>query len=83
MTYNKTTWKTGDVITEDKLNNIENGIEATSSAVDVITTDITQMQQEINDLKNKPTSSITMKLSLNNANIKNSINSISTSTEVA
>ena len=24
--YNKTTWKTGDVITEDKLNHIENGI---------------------------------------------------------
>lgn len=83
MTYNKTTWKTGDVITEDKLNNIEGGIEATSNAVDVITTDITQMQQEINDLKNKPTSSITMKLSLNNANIKNSINSISTSTGVS
>lgn len=24
--YNKTTWKTGDVITQDKLNNIEDGI---------------------------------------------------------
>lgn len=26
MTYNKTTWQTGDVITADKLNNIEDGI---------------------------------------------------------
>jgi hypothetical protein len=26
MAYEKTTWKKGDVITADKLNNIENGI---------------------------------------------------------
>lgn len=26
MAYNKTTWETGDVITAEKLNNIENGI---------------------------------------------------------
>lgn len=26
MTYNKTTWNTGDVITADKLNNIETGL---------------------------------------------------------
>ena len=26
MVYNKTSWKSGDVITADKLNNIENGI---------------------------------------------------------
>lgn len=26
MTYNKTTWKTGDVITQEKLNHIEDGI---------------------------------------------------------
>lgn len=28
MTYNKTTWVDGDVITAEKLNNIESGIEA-------------------------------------------------------
>ncbi len=30
MAYNKTTWKTGDVITAEKLNNAENGIAAAS-----------------------------------------------------
>ena len=32
MTYNKTTWASGDTITAEKLNNIENGIEASSEA---------------------------------------------------
>ena len=27
MSYNKTTWQTGDIVTAEKLNNIENGIE--------------------------------------------------------
>lgn len=31
MAYNKTTWKTGDVITADKLNNIEDGISTEST----------------------------------------------------
>lgn len=26
MAYNKTTWQTGDIVTSEKLNNIENGI---------------------------------------------------------
>jgi hypothetical protein len=26
MSYNKTNWKTGDIVTAEKLNNIENGI---------------------------------------------------------
>lgn len=26
MTYEKTTWQTGDIITAEKMNNIENGI---------------------------------------------------------
>lgn len=30
MSYNKTTWQSGDVITAEKLNNIEAGIEAAS-----------------------------------------------------
>ena len=28
MGYNKTTWETGDIVTAEKLNNIENGISA-------------------------------------------------------
>ena len=82
MTYNKTTWNTGDVITADKLNNIEDGIETNTNVVKTITSDIIQMQQDINDLKDKPTSSITTKLSLNNPSIKNSLNNVSTSLEV-
>lgn len=43
MTYNKTTWKTGDIITADKLNNIENGIQA----VELTTTNgITQIDSK-------------------------------------
>lgn len=33
MSYNKTTWRVGDTITSEKLNNIENGIEAASKQV--------------------------------------------------
>lgn len=33
MAYNKTTWKTGDIITAVKLNNIENGIETIDETV--------------------------------------------------
>ena len=31
MSYTKTTWETGDTITAEKLNNIEDGVEAASS----------------------------------------------------
>lgn len=33
MSYNKTTWQTGDVITAEKLNNIEEGIENNRSLI--------------------------------------------------
>lgn len=33
MSYEKTVWTAGDVITAEKLNNIENGIEAAGSAL--------------------------------------------------
>ena len=32
MSYTKTTWNSGDVITADKLNNIESGVEAASGS---------------------------------------------------
>lgn len=34
MSYTKTTWKTGDVITAEKLNKIEGGIEANETAIE-------------------------------------------------
>lgn len=33
MTYNETTWKTGDKITADKLNNIERGVNCATGLV--------------------------------------------------
>lgn len=36
MTYIKTDWHTGDIITSDKLNKIEKGIEDASSQIDII-----------------------------------------------
>lgn len=33
MSYVKTVWETGDVITAEKLNNLENGVEAVGSGV--------------------------------------------------
>lgn len=33
MSYNKTTWQAGDTITAEKLNNIENGVEAASKMI--------------------------------------------------
>ena len=80
--YEKKIWQSGDVITADALNNIEDGIETNTNTVKTITSDIIQIQQDINDLKNKSTPSITTKLSLNNPSIKNSLNNISTSLEV-
>lgn len=35
MAYNKTTWETGDVITAEKLNNIENGIAAIKGVMSI------------------------------------------------
>ena len=40
MTYSKTTWKTGDVITQEKLNHIEDGV---SNSLDVDTSNISSI----------------------------------------
>lgn len=40
MAYNKTTWQNGDTITAEKLNNIESGIEETSSSEKLMKIDI-------------------------------------------
>ena len=36
MSYSKTTWATGDIVTADKMNNIESGIQSVESKVDNI-----------------------------------------------
>lgn len=45
MSYTKTTWTKGDVITAEKLNKIENGIEAASSSDVSRTIDLTSLEQ--------------------------------------
>ena len=40
MSYNKTTWATGDIVTADKLNNIENGIANNNIYIVSITSNI-------------------------------------------
>ena len=42
MAYTKTTWANGDVITAEKLNNAEGGIEANDQAIDGLKDDIAQ-----------------------------------------
>ena len=39
MSYTKTTWETGDVITAEKLNNIENELEALDDSVFIVNID--------------------------------------------
>ena len=46
MTYNKTTWTAGDTITAEKLNNIENGVEAASAALSYPTITVTRNDPE-------------------------------------
>lgn len=44
MSYNKTNWQTGDIVTADKLNNIENGIENASIGPLIVEAEIEQGQ---------------------------------------
>lgn len=38
MTYTKTTWQSQDVITKDKLNNLESGVETANNSIDSLDT---------------------------------------------
>ena len=38
MSYNKTTWQTGDIVTAEKLNNIENGIASGGGGLKIAVT---------------------------------------------
>lgn len=53
MTYSKKTWTTGETITQDELNNIENGISSVDSKINSLSTVATS--GSYNDLTNKPT----------------------------
>lgn len=44
MAYVPTTWATGDIITAEKLNNIENGIESANNSLFIIT--VTNLNRE-------------------------------------
>ena len=54
MAYSKTTWANGDVITAEKLNNIESGIEENDSSVSVLKSDL----GDLSDLETTDKSSI-------------------------
>ena len=45
--YNKTTWKTGDVITEDKLNNLETGVSTNDERLVTVETEIEEIKKKL------------------------------------
>ncbi len=47
MAYEKTVWGTGDTITAEKLNHIEDGIEGTSGVLIVTKTDDVELMQTV------------------------------------
>lgn len=52
MTYNKQTWKTGEIITEGKLNHIENGIATNDSAISDLNEAKSILSENILNLQN-------------------------------
>ena len=44
MDYTKTTWKTGDVITAEKMNNLEDGVEDLAKENTELKSDISNLQ---------------------------------------
>lgn len=51
MTYQPTNWKTGDVITEGKLNNIESGITNNDSQIEIIQSNENDLYGEVSSLQ--------------------------------
>lgn len=49
-TYNKNTWNTGDLITADKLNNVENGILSIADSVNTANTSINDISNNVDNL---------------------------------
>lgn len=56
MTYNKTNWQNGDIITADKLNNLENGVFNNDASIASVAenaatkTELNQVSNEVADL---------------------------------
>ena len=82
MSYNKRTWKNGDIITEEGLNNIENGIYNVYDQINTInnrveenTTNINTARQNINDIK---TEVGTATLNTTDKTLKGAVNEIKT-----
>lgn len=48
--YNKNTWSTGDIITADKLNNVENGILSIADSVNTANTSINDISNNVDNL---------------------------------
>lgn len=48
-TYNKTAWKTGDIITADGLNNMEDGVEYAVNTANEALLSVTNVSFEIDD----------------------------------
>lgn len=55
MAYTKTTWNTGDVITADKLNNLESGVAAANAAATSSTPGLVKQAAHMDDLSATPT----------------------------
>lgn len=49
-TYNKNTWSTGDIITADRLNNVENGILSIVDSVNTTNTSINDISNNVDNL---------------------------------
>lgn len=48
-TYNKTAWETGDIITADGLNNMEDGVEYAVNTANEALSSVTNVSFEIDD----------------------------------
>ena len=76
MSYSKTTWVTGDIVTADKMNNIESGIQSVESKVDNIPSSSMNY-----DLELKVTTGSTFSTWKNGSNLENDVVVVSGSIE--
>lgn len=50
MSYNKTSWISGDIISAEKMNKLENGLESVSNNCDELSTKTTSLENKLNDI---------------------------------
>lgn len=51
MSYIKTTWVTGDIVTAPRMNNIENGIYNNDAAISALQTEVTDTETDVTNLQ--------------------------------